>query len=282
MTKCTNSLGSFKSAWRAMLLALATITGFAQLHAQVAPAPPPVVSVANAQAQGYIVGIGDSIEVSVIGRPEYTSRVQVQVDGTVQLPYINNITAANKTLLQLRDQVKRALIAGGYYADPAVNVAMVSYASRYVVVLGEVAQPGIVPIDRSYRVSEILARVGGVRESGADTLTLRRENGEELKLPIKLIAVGSAAEDPLVIAGDKLFVPPAENFYISGQVNAPGTYRIQGDMTLRMALARGGGLNERGSERRAKIFRDGKEMPNVGLSEKVKPGDVINVGARLF
>jgi polysaccharide biosynthesis/export protein len=243
--------------------------------------PPPDAPKA-AVAAGYSIGVGDSIEVSVIGRPEYTSRVQVQVDGTVQLPYINNVTAANKTLLQLRDEVKRALMAGGFYADPAVNVAVVSYASRYVVVLGDVAQPGIVPIDRSYRVSEILARVGGVRESGGDTLTLRHEGGAEIKLPIRAIAVGGPADDPLVMAGDKLFVPAAENFYIYGQVNAPGTYRLQTGMTLRMALARGGGLNDRGSERRLKVFRDGKEVTRIDLSEPIRPGDVVNVGARLF
>ena len=37
-------------------------------------------------ADGYILGAGDIIEVAVVGRDEYKARVQIQVDGTVQLP----------------------------------------------------------------------------------------------------------------------------------------------------------------------------------------------------
>src|SRR3546814_3797855 len=83
-----------------------------------------------------------------------------------------------KTALQLSREVAGQLSSAGYYVKPQVLVDVVSYASRYVTVLGAVTSPGLVPIDRAYRVSEILARVGGKQDKGAEYLMLRRQDGE--------------------------------------------------------------------------------------------------------
>lgn len=232
--------------------------------------------------EGYVLGPGDIVEVAVLGRDDYRARVQVQVDGTIQLPLINDITAANRTVLQLRREIQSGLISGGYFTSPAISVSVVSYASRYVTVLGEVATPGLVPIDRSYRVSEILARVGGHRPTAADVLTLSRADGNNVELDIAQIATGSGDADPVVNPGDRIFIAPAAQFFIYGQVNAPGSYRVDRKMSIRMALARGGGLTSQGSERRVKVIRDGVELKSFDPNGLVLPGDTIVVGERFF
>lgn len=250
---------------------------------QAAPSVPVVTGpAAVSMTEGYVLGPGDVVEVSVLGRDEFRPRVQVQTDGTIQLPYIGSFPAANKTILKLRDDVKAALKSGGYYADPVVNVSIATYASRYVIVLGEVGTPGLVPIDRAYRVSEILARAGGAKDSGAETLVLRRTSGEEINLVLSQIAIGNDSEDPFVNPGDKIFIPAAKTFYIYGQVSAPGTYRVDRDMNLRKALARGGGLTAMGSEKRVKVFREGKELRNFDPNAPILGGDVVVVGERFF
>lgn len=93
--------------------------------------------------------------------------------------------------------------------------------------------------------------------------------------------MGSDADDPAVYPGDKIFVPEAETFFIYGQVNAPGTFVIQEDMTVRKALARAGGLTSLGSDKRVQVFRNGQPT-KVSLESKVGSGDVIVVGERLF
>lgn len=241
----------------------------------------PATSAINLQ-EGYVLGPGDVIEIGVIGRSDFSGRVQVQTDGTIQLPYINTVMAQNLTVLQLRDQIRAALIAGGYFADPAVQVTVASYASRYVIVLGEVGAPGVLPVDRAYRVSEILARVGGPRASASDDVTLTRTTGEVLTISIRAAATGGNDTDPYVNPGDKIYVAEAAQFYIYGQVNAPGTYKVDRGMTLRMALARGGGLTALGSERRVKIFRDGQEIRNFNPADPIRGGDTIVVGERFF
>ncbi|MFN5779748.1 MAG: SLBB domain-containing protein, partial [Novosphingobium sp.] len=65
------------------------------------------------------------------------------------------------------------------------------------------------------------------------------------------------------------------------QVNAPGAYRVERSMTLRMALARGGGLTERGSAGRLSLFRNGKQV-RVTLDTVLQGGDTVVVGERFF
>lgn len=253
------------------------------------PAPQPAAPAAATStpaapvslADGYVLGVGDTIEVSVLGRAEYTARVQVQADGTIQLPYLKSVPAQNMTVLQLREDVRKRLIAGGYYTDPVVNVVVASYTSRYVTVLGAVGQPGLVPVDRSYRVSEILARVGGPQATGDDNLVLRRADGTELTLPIAQLATGGPEQDPLVTPGDKLYIAQAPVFYITGAVNGSGSYKVDKGMTVRKALARAGGLTDRGSDKKVKVFRDGQEI-KAKLDDPIQSGDSITVGERFF
>lgn len=261
----------------AAMIAQAPVGALAQ-----APASARTPAAAPAADGGYVLGEGDVVEVSVLGRDDFRSRVRVQVDGSVQLPLIGRVVVAGRTALQVGEDVKRALRSGGYFSNPVVNVDIATYASRYITVLGEVGSPGLVPIDRGYRVSEILARVGGVKETGADNITLRRASGEEQQLAVVALATGGPNEDPIVSPGDKLYIPAAKTFYIYGQVTAPGTYRLDSEMTLRKALARGGGLTPSGSEKRVRVYRAGQEIKKSGLNDGVQPGDVIVVGERFF
>lgn len=231
---------------------------------------------------GYVVGVGDVIEVSLVGVADYRSRVKVQADGTVLLPYAESVQAADRTALQLGREIGAKLAGGGYFVKPQVIVEIVSYASSSVTVLGAVANPGLVPVDRSYRLSEILARVGGKRENGADHVTLRRSSGEQMTLEIAALATGGAERDPQVLPGDKIFVPDAEQFFIYGQVNAPGVYPLREGMTIRQGLARGGGLTQLGTEKRVKIYRGGKQVKDAGLESAIAAEDVVVVGERYF
>jgi len=273
------------------LLAALLAANAALVSAQTPPAPPAAAQQAAPQPaapapeslvdEGYVLGTGDMIEVSVLGQPEFTTRSRVRADGTIALPFIGDISAEGKTTLEFGDMVAAQLRSGGYYSKPIVTVDIASYASRYVIVLGAVGSPGLQPVDRAYRVSEIIARAGGIGPAGADYVLVTRENGEELKLPFERLARGGDSEDPVVNPGDKIYVPDAESFYIYGQIAAPGVYPLTDDMSVRKALARAGGLTPSGSESRVRVFRDGVRT-KMELEDDVQPGDVIVIGERLF
>ncbi len=238
-------------------------------------------------AAGYILGSGDIIEVSVAGQDEYKSRVQVQVDGTVQLPFIRDVQAEDMTVAQLQTEIASRLRSGGYYTDPVVNVIVAGYASRYVVVLGQVGSPGLLPIDRNYRLSEVIARVGGIGANGSETVVLTRASGEKLNVTLEDMATGGDDQDPYVAAGDKIFVDRVNEaeqatYCIYGAVRSAGCYPVGDSMSLRMALARAGGLSELGSEKKIDVYRNGRDIGRMSLNQNVLEGDVLKVGERFF
>ena len=262
-----------------MLALVAGLQGGAISAAVAAPATDPTPATATAS---YVLGPDDVVEVSVLGRTDFTNRGRIAADGTLQLPYLGVVAAARKTAREFADGVARSLEAGGYFARPIVKVDIVSYASRYIVVLGDVHAPGLVPIDRAYRLSEIIARVGGVTDGGADYVVLRSETTGEHRFRIADLATGDRTQDPYVSAGDKVYVPHAEQFFISGQVKGPGAFPLTAGMTLRMAIGRAGGLTDAGSEGHIKVTRQGKVVPRMKLDDPLVAGDVIVVGEGLF
>jgi polysaccharide export outer membrane protein len=263
----------------AILAALVMATPSVGLAQQAAPAA--AATATEPAPADYVLGPEDVVEVDLLGRADYKTRARIEADGTIQLPLIGRVSASERTARLLGEQVAQALRNGGFFANPIVTVDVVGYASRYVTVLGAVGTPGLVSVNRPYRVSEILAKVGGVRDNGADYATVRGADDSEKKLKIKDLAAGGAEQDPFVKPGDKIFIPVAELFYISGQVNAPGAYPMGSDMTLQMAIARGGGLSASGSDRGVQVTRKGAKV-KLAPSDKVEAGDVIVVKERFF
>jgi polysaccharide export outer membrane protein len=265
-------------------IAVLAVLGATPVMAQTpanAPQAAPTGPVVDSATSAYVLGRDDVVEVGLLGGGSFGGRSRVQADGTIQLPFIGKVPAAERTTSELSDAVRKALQAGGYFADPVVTVEVVGYASRYITVLGAVVSPGLVPINRPYRLSEILARVGGIRDGGADFLSVRSADGTEQRYQVSDLATGNADQDPFVKSGDKIYAPMAEQFYIYGQVKGPGAYALKSNTTVRMAIAKGGGLTESGSDKKIDVTRGGKKV-KLQLDEVIQPGDVLVVGERMF
>lgn len=233
----------------------------------------------------YQLGVGDAIEINLVGRSEFNQRARISADGTILLPMIGIVHATGRTVSELADDIRQALIKGQFYSDPVIRAEVVGISSRYATVLGAVGAPGLFPLDRNYHLSEVLAKVGGRTGMGADyILVTHSEGGPSQRYYISKLAAGGPDQDPVVKTGDKIFIPnaDAEVIYVSGQVNKPGTYPLTEGMTIRMALAQSGGVTENGSENKFKVTRDGKPLKSAKLDDPLKVGDIISFGERLF
>jgi polysaccharide biosynthesis/export protein len=75
-------------------------------------------------------------------------------------------------------------------------------------------------------------------------------------------------------------------FYIYGEAQKPGPYKIERGMTVMQALAQGGGPTPRGSANRLRLNRtgpDGKVITTEPrMTDPVQPGDVLFVRESLF
>jgi polysaccharide export outer membrane protein len=75
-------------------------------------------------------------------------------------------------------------------------------------------------------------------------------------------------------------------FYIYGEVTRAGAYRLEPNLTVMQAISLGGGITPRGSDRRLKLRRAGKDgkivESDVSLRDDVKANDVIYVRESIF
>lgn len=232
--------------------------------------------------KGYTLGPDDTVQVIVYGQSEFNVTTRVKADGTIVMPLIGIVQAAGQTNITLAKQITDKLVSGGYLKEPLVNIEVGAYVSRSVNIAGNVGAPGIVALDRPYHALEALLKAGWVRGDGANYVYLRRQGQPERRLEVEQLVRGDANNDPLLMPGDTLFVPPAETFFIYGQINAPGMKAILPGMTIRQAIALSGGVSASGKADKVGLVRgSGKEI-DADPSMKVQNGDVIIIKERLF
>jgi polysaccharide export outer membrane protein len=240
----------------------------------------------------YRLGAGDSIRISVFQNPNLTLETRVGEDGAITYPLIGRIPLGGTTIADAERAIARALEGGNFIREPQVSILLLLTRSAQVSVLGLVNRAGRYPLDTvNVRVSEMIAIAGGVAAAGGDLAILTGERqGKPFRKEIDIAALFQAKgheHDVAVEGGDMIYVERAPTFYVYGEVNRPGAYRLERGMTLRHALARGGGPTQRGSERNLRLHRRGADgaiqvLKNPGLDELARPEDVLHVGESLF
>lgn len=237
------------------------------------------------------LGIGDAISVQVYGRPELTTTTYVADDGTAPIPLAGNVAVAGLSPAKAGQRIASAFRSGGFLVDPQVTVFMVQNRSQQVSVLGAVKTPGRFSVDSKSTVLDALALAGGTTENGGDVVMVLRpdKSGKVKRFPVDLKGLGKAGT-PLptltLRGGDSVFVPPAEQFSIHGEVRAPNMYRLESGMTVVQAIARGGGITPRGSSSRIEVRRreaDGNyKTRSASFNDPVEANDVIRIKERIF
>lgn len=273
------------------LLALLSLCLSLGAMAQDSPATPAAAATAAAPAREYPLGAGDDIRVQVFQNPELTVEARVSESGTISYPLIGSVQIGGLSVGEAERRIAEALKSGGFVQQPQVNIVLVQVRGNQVSVLGQVNRPGRFPLETlSTRVSDMLAAAGGITPTGDDVVILTgRRDGKPFRREIDIprLYAGTAPEDDVVLAGgDTIYVNRAPVFYIYGEAQNPGQYRIERGMTVMQALAQGGGPTPRGSESRLRLNRrmpDGRiEKMSPEMTDFVQPNDVIYVRESIF
>jgi polysaccharide export outer membrane protein len=220
-----------------------------------------------------------------------SSTVYVGDDGNISIPLAGNVQVTGLSPAQASGRIENALKTGKILVDPHVSVTVTQSRSQRVSVLGQVGTPGRFPIESNTSIFDLLAQAGGVTSTGSDMIYIIRQDkdGKETRYPVDLkgLANGAGALPSIALrGGDSVFVPKAEQFSIYGEVSTPGRYRVEPGMTVIEAIAKAGGITQRGSQRRVEIKR---KLPNGNYShvkakfgDLVQPDDVIQVKESIF
>jgi polysaccharide export outer membrane protein len=237
------------------------------------------------------LGAGDTIRVTVFQNPDLTTEARISERGTIVFPLIGEVALGGQTTAGAGNKIAAQLKQGGFIKNPQVSVLLVQIRSRQVSVLGDVVRPGRYALDdTNLTLTDILALAGGISPGGADMVTVvTKGDGRDGKREVniaQMIAKGEMTTDFEIQNGDTIFVPRAPVFYIYGEVQRAGVYRLEPAMVVMNALSLGGGLTLRGSERGITIHRrmpDGSlRKMEARLFEPVRPDDVVYVKESLF
>lgn len=260
-------------------------------RAQTNALPPEAVVNAPGSSQEYRLGAGDAIAVQVYQSPDLSLELRVSENGLVTYPLIGNVQLGGLSLTEAEKTIADALRSGGFVRSPQVTITLKQVRGNQVAVLGQVNRPGRFPLETvNTRVSDMLATAGGVTPTGDDVLILTgQRQGQAFRRVIDIPGLflnQKPEDDVVVVGGDTLFVNKAPMFYIYGEAQRPGPYRVERGMTVMQALAQGGGPTARGSQNRLKLHRrdaTGKVIETVPqLTDVVRPEDVIYVRESIF
>lgn len=241
-----------------------------------------VAAVSGGEGSDYRLGPGDLLHITVSGYSEMLNDVRVSDSGNITYPFIGEVKVANLSTHEAEQLIAQKLGDGGFIRQAQVTVLVSEYQGQRISVMGQVEKPGKYPLTSSAKVMDLLAEAGGtVTSIAADQATLLRKDGTKLVIDLQGLFDGDPRQNPPVSGGDTIYVPKAPQFYIYGEVQKPGMYRVERNMTLSRAISAGGGLTPKGSERRVVIKRrdaNGKEHKvSIDGSTTIKPDDVILV-----
>jgi polysaccharide export outer membrane protein len=239
----------------------------------------------------YLLTPGDVIKVSVFKNPDLLLDARVSEAGTIGFPLLGSVPVAGLTLPAAERKIAQLLKDGGFVINPQVNILLTTAVGNQVAVLGQVNRPGRYPIEGAGgNLTGMLAAAGGIATTGADVVIITgMRNGKPFRREIDVVSMsltGTTADDIELRGGDTLFVNRSPMFYIYGQVQRAGQYRLEKGMTVMQALADGGGMTGKGTSRGIVLHRrdaSGKvKESGASLDEDVRDQDVIYVKESVF
>jgi len=268
-----------------------------------ASAQTPTASATPAPAEGdYEVGAGDVLEINVFGNDDLSRVPTIQTNGAISFPLLGEVQVAGLTVAEVKRKITN-LLEKDYLKNPQVEVKVKDYESQFVSVVGEVNSPGRKPIRGRMRLLDALLESGGFKATSSGEVLITRSDGsfEDGKQSITVrISASATIQDRINLElklknGDIITALPKAFVTVDGEVNRPGRYAIEADLTVTGAISLAGGLTRFGSgdvkvrrteaesgkvsiiEVDIKAVRNGKK-PDVPLV----PNDVVSVSRRVF
>lgn len=164
-------------------------------------------------------------------------------------------------------------------------------SSRDVAVVGQLLRPAKYGIQGGMRkISDFISLAGGPNESAGEVLFYTTSISgapvtEQINID-ELFRAPAAEKNKQVYPGDVLYVPKAPQVYVYGEVQRPGMYKIDKNMTVMQAIAKAGGLTIRGTQRSVKLHRKNehsevlKQTPS--LTSVLQDEDVLYIEESLL
>lgn len=165
----------------------------------------------------YLIGPGDTLEITVWREPELSTAVTVRPDGRISIPLVEDITAAGETPMDLAAEIEARLAT--YLQDPLVIVTVASGLGdlrQQIRVVGEAQAPTALAYRSGMTLLDAIISAGGLsrQADGDGAVILRRTDAGHHEIPVRLGALvrdGDSSANVLLSPGDVIIIP--EGFF---------------------------------------------------------------------
>lgn len=224
----------------------------------------------------YVIGVEDVLEVSVWQHPELDKVLAVRSDGKITFPPVGEIEALGLQPRELADIISVELKP--YFVEPEAFVRVTGSKSQKVIVLGQVAEPGLFRPQSQIDLIELVSMAGGVTPAAdLKRCLVLRPNREVIPVDLgALLFKGDLKNNLILQSSDTLIVPEAiENqIFVLGEVLKPGAFVVkqEEEVTLRKALALAGGPRKYNVLDELSVLR-GDETIHISLKKLLVEND---------
>jgi polysaccharide biosynthesis/export protein VpsN len=109
--------------------------------------------------EGYKLGPGDRVRVTVFRHPDLSGEFQLDGAGYFAMPLVGEVLGGGRDARQLETEVEAHLKDGGYLVNPQVGIEILNYRPFYII--GEVNNPGSYQYVSGMTVINAVALAGG-------------------------------------------------------------------------------------------------------------------------
>jgi polysaccharide biosynthesis/export protein len=264
------------------------LAGCASLQPLPPPTETPLISVPNPR-QGetaHTIGPEDVISITVYGHQDLSQQVVVSADGVFIYPLLGEVQATGRTARQLEAELGAKLAE--YVVNPQVSVTVARVQSQLAYVVGEVKSPGPYELQHATTLVELLTRAGGPTANAGWEVTVVKpvtEGGAKIQIDLEQLMAGHIPQPVPIQGGDTVYIPAAAYFYVSGEVQKPGRYRLERNTTVAKALIMAGGPSRFAAQKRLKVRRIIAGQPqdfHADMADLLQPEDVLIVPESVF
>ncbi|MFZ4987155.1 MAG: polysaccharide biosynthesis/export family protein [Blastocatellia bacterium] len=224
---------------------------------------------ASTSRRDYRIGPGDVLQVDVAGEPEMRRKVKVMEQGTIRLPFIDrDLTVAGLSEIEVAALLRESYLS--VLKDPQVTIFVEEYNARMASIAGAVNQPKQVALTREIRLYDLISLAGGVSDKAGTIAQLIHTRPEDSLETIDLRDLIRRPELNRVIRdGDFVNIPEVGIFYVTGNVNRPGSFPLKESVKLTQAIAMAGGMMADSKKREVRLVRATDASQTVTTEEVI-------------
>jgi len=175
------------------------------------PMPAGTPPVSRGVSDDYLIGSGDTLQISVWKEPEVSvPSAVVRPDGRITVPLIKEVEVTGLTPRQAEIVIAEGL--GKFITDPNVTVVVAAINSKKIYVIGAVRKEGTLPYTYGMTVMQALSEAGGLNDYAKrkKIYILRTESGKEYRLDFNYdeVVKGERMEqNAVLLPSDTLIIP---------------------------------------------------------------------------